>query len=68
MASVQFIGDHVRLTPPYRTRQRADAPHEMASIRSSHVDEGDPSIQPQAPFWPAIIANDGFCELCGFYH
>ena len=68
MASVQLIGDHVRLTPPYRTRQRADAPHEMASIRSSRVDEGDPSIQPQAGFWPAIIANDGFCELCGFYH
>ena len=68
MASVQLIGDDVRLTPPNRTGQRADAPHEMASIRSSHVDEGDPSIHPQARFWPAIIANDGFCELCGFYH
>ena len=68
MASVQRIGDHVGLTPPYRTRQRANAPHEMATIRSSHVDEGDPSNQPQAGFWPAIIANDGFCELCGFYH
>jgi len=77
MASVLFIGDHDRPTPSYAavrrrgtvlgTGQPADALRKMASFRSSDV-EGGASHQPRARVATVILANDGFCELCGFHH